>query len=526
MKKYQVMAAALTAATSLTTLLSGCGGNSQDSSGENTNNTSQNTAQSQDISSSSDVTTVKISYPVLSVVPSEEGTKQVEDSINQYLEEKGEDVRIDLDPIDGNSYTTQVDMQIVSGDDIDIYLPMDGLNMAVQNNKVLPLDDYLDNELAGAVEVMGEEFLGNCIYGGQTYGIPCYKGNVLIYYWVCRKDVFDNLGIDRASITNVRDLDEVLAKIHEQYPDMDAIAPAIGVNGAGNNFQLARVLAGVDDYEVSNLNNGLCVVGNDMTVQNMYATDYFKEACQIAYEWNQSGYVSDDASVATDTPSDMMAAGRAASMIIGYAYDVESVEATTLNGGSPFESVAIPISKDMLSPIPLTWSIAYTCENPSAAAKVLNMLYTDEFVLNSVIFGVEDVDWVDAGTGDGSILWPEGKNMETVPYTAALSCGIMGNQFIMYSMDGITKASDIPFMADNMENTKKSPVFGFTVNVENIKSQVSAVSNVIAQYEGGLYTGELDPEVYIPKFLEELDAAGMSTMLPEAQTQLDGWLKK
>lgn len=101
------------------------------------------------------MTTVKISYPVLSVVPSEEGTKQVEDSINQYLEEKGEDVRIDLDPIDGNSYTTQVDMQIVSGDDIDIYLPMDGLNMAVQNNKVLPLDDYLDNELAGAVEVMG-----------------------------------------------------------------------------------------------------------------------------------------------------------------------------------------------------------------------------------------------------------------------------------------------------------------------------------------------------------------------------------
>ena len=178
-------------------------------------------------------------------------------------------------------------MQIVSGDDIDIYLPMDGLNMAVQNNKVLPLDEYLDNELAGAVEVMGEEFLGNCIYGGQTYGIPCYKGNVLIYYWVCRKDVFDNLGIDRASITNVRDLDEVLAKIHEQYPDMDAIAPAIGVNGAGNNFSLPGCWPVLMIMRWP-LNNGLCVVGNDMTVQNMYATDYFKEACQIAYEWNQT----------------------------------------------------------------------------------------------------------------------------------------------------------------------------------------------------------------------------------------------
>ena len=154
---------------------------------------------------------------------------------------------------------------------------------------------------------------------------------------------------------------------------------------------------------------------------------------------------------------------------------------------------------------------------------MLNMLYTDETVLNTLIFGVEGSDWVDAGTGDGSILWPEGKDMNSVPYTAALTCGIIGNQFIMYSMEGVSKASDIPFMADNMANTKKSPIFGFNVNIDNIKTQTAAVSNVIAQYEGGLLTGELNPEEYIPKLNEELEAAGMNEIIEEAQQQLDAW---
>ena len=74
-----------------------------------------------------------------------------------------------------------------------------------------------------------------------------------------------------------------------------------------------------------------------------------------------------------------------------------------------------------------------------------------------------------------------------------------------------------------MENAKKSPVFGFSVDITNIKTQTAAISNVIAQYEGGLLTGELDPEVYIPKLLEELEAAGMSDIVTEAQSQLDAW---
>ena len=61
---------------------------------------------------------------------------------------------------------------------------------------------------------MGEDFKKNCEFNGKTYALPCYKGSVLVYYWVCPKEIFDTLGIDRASIKNVRDLDPVLSLIH------------------------------------------------------------------------------------------------------------------------------------------------------------------------------------------------------------------------------------------------------------------------------------------------------------------------
>ena len=534
MKAKKILALLLsTAMVAMTACGSGTNGGSSAAGGkENTAAESGNSAgESEDASGESqetskgtgEVTTIRVSYPALVVVPSEEGTVEAENAINAYLEEKGESVRIDLDPIDGNNYVTQVDMAIVGGESIGLYCPLTGLDAAVQTNKVLPLDDYLDNELAGAIEVMGADFKKNCEFNGKTYALPCYKGSVLHYYWVCPKEVFDSLGVERESITNIRDLAPVLAKLKEMYPDRAPIAPSIGANGAGNSFEQMRVLGGAGDYEVTQLNNGLCVVGDDRTVQNMYATDFFKEACQIAYDWNQAGYTIKDASVSTDAPGTLMEADRACSYIIGYAYSTESVEAMSLVGTDPYETVAIDLSTEMLNPITLTWAIAYTCEDPDGAARVLNMLYTDEFVRNTLIFGVEGSDWVDAGTGDGSILWPEGKDMNSVPYTAALTCGIIGNQFIMYSMEGVTLASDIPFMASEMENAKKSPVFGFSVDITNIKTQTAAISNVIAQYEGGLLTGELDPEVYIPKLLEELEAAGMSDIVAEAQSQLDAW---
>ena len=55
-------------------------------------------------------------------------------------------------------------------------------------------------------------------------------------------------------------------------------------------------------------------------------------------------------------------------------------------------------------------------------------------------------------------------------------------------------------------------------------TEVSAIDTVVAQYAGIIAAGAQDPAEVLPKFLEDLNAAGIDKVVAEKQTQLDAWL--
>ena len=61
--------------------------------------------------------------------------------------------------------------------------------------------------------------------------------------------------------------------------------------------------------------------------------------------------------------------------------------------------------------------------------------------------------------------------MNTVPYTAALSCGIVGNMFKQYALTGNTDPKDVEYMLENNRNGQYSAAFGFHLDATNITSQ-------------------------------------------------------
>ena len=69
-----------------------------------------------------------------------------------------------------------------------------------------------------------------------------------------------------------------------------------GMNGMPNNFCLSAIMGGPEYYLVTDLGSGVGIEGNNTTVVNLYDTDYFKDVCQTAYDWNQKGYVNKDLS--------------------------------------------------------------------------------------------------------------------------------------------------------------------------------------------------------------------------------------
>ncbi|MNJ49278.1 hypothetical protein D3C77_444970 [compost metagenome] len=78
-------------------------------------------------------------------------------------------------------------------------------------------------------------------------------------------------------------------------------------------------------------------------------------------------------------------------------------------------------------------------------------------------------------------------------------------------------------MRENKE-TKMSPFFGFIFDPSEVKTQMSAVTNVVNQYLPGLVCGVLDPETTIPKFVKALNDAGAEVIIKSKQEQLDRWI--
>ena len=50
------------------------------------------------------------------------------------------------------------------------------------------------------------------------------------------------------------------------------------------------------------------------------------------------------------------------------------------------------------------------------------------------------------------------------------------------------------------------------------------MDNVCNKYQAGLETGTLDPETYLPEFIQALKDAGLEKVIAEKQAQLDAFL--
>ena len=47
--------------------------------------------------------------------------------------------------------------------------------------------------------------------------------------------------------------------------------------------------------------------------------------------------------------------------------------------------------------------------------------------------------------------------------------------------------------------------------------------SILDEFGKALYTGSVDPDVYVPKLLKKLDAAGVDRVIEEMQRQVDAW---
>jgi putative aldouronate transport system substrate-binding protein len=181
---------------------------------------------------------------------------------------------------------------------------------------------------------------------------------------------------------------------------------------------------------------------------------------------------------------------------LGEIYGGPKVNITTHAGGS---MLAIPT----------------TSENPVVAMKFINLMHTDSKLVNMMLFGVEGTDWE---------LEPDGRvnliNSTWYGSTAgAWTVGDIMLQAVTNKEDPEKNRLLVEYSNDSLNHV----ALGFRFRTEPIAAELTAVNAVNDAMSRALWTGYVDPEVELPKFIEDLKAAGFDTIFAEVQKQYDAW---
>jgi putative aldouronate transport system substrate-binding protein len=461
---------------------------------------------------------VVYAYATFNNIPSDETLASVEEAINAITRDKI-GVEVELMPIAIWDYSSTVSLALQGGEKIDVFQTLGDLNTAISTGMAQDITDIMPACAPEAEALIGDSWLAACSQAGRLYGIPTFKPIALTPMLVYRQDIADALGLDMSAVNSVSDITAVLEAVKNAYPDMTPMA-AVNTGNIGLGLTVPDV-----DYLTDNYYSPKGVLMNDeLTVVDFYASDAFRSLCDTARTWYTNGLVMKDAATTSSTAAELMSSGNYFCYLASYSYP-EADTAASLEaqcGGYDLGAKIVGSAfLDTTSINALTWCVASTSAVPEAALKFLNLTFTDTDVCNLIIYGLEGRDYVK--NADGTVSYPEGQEAASVPYTAQLSCGTLGNFFIMYPMAGTDPAS-LAWELEQNQNAKTSVAMGFTFDSSSVKTEYTAVTNVIDQYLAGLICGSVDPATEIPVFLERLSEAGLSDIIAAKQAQLDAWV--
>jgi putative aldouronate transport system substrate-binding protein len=474
-------------------------------------------------SASSEPTTVTVYCMSFNNIPEDSEVTRIENLMNDYLAKTYPDdnIAIDIKLFGPAEYTQKVQLAMQSGDKIDAFFER-ALANDVASDMLAPMNDLLEKYGQEVTAKLKEDFDENpytaTTINGTIYAVPANKGMALNGNLIWDDDIAQAAGVDMSTVSSIEDLEAVFEQVHAYDPNIVCYAP----NNQGDTSLIRPILRSEEKIDCLNDTDyyaGVSMNG-DSTVTNLYASDAFMEKCKLMREWNQKGYLQADAATTTSTAPELFSAGRCFSTIDAYGGDSAGAVLSLSSGHNLKSKILYNFYFDSAS-VYVDFGIASTSKVPEAAMKMINRLWTDEYLINTFLYGEEGVDYVKPDADHWA--YPDGKDATTVGYTAALSTGVIGSESLQYQPVG-TDIADIQLKLKHNKESERSPFFGFMFDASGVTTEMSAIANVYNQYVPGLICGTVDPETTMPEFLNALDAAGINTVIQAKQEQLDAWI--
>jgi putative aldouronate transport system substrate-binding protein len=438
----------------------------------------------------------------------------VQDEINKYLTEKI-NATIEIRPIDWGAWSNKTNLMFASSEQFDLMFTASwyGLGQEVAKGQIIPLDDLINKYGQGIKSVLDPAYVEGGKLDGKSYGVVANKEFAATKGVVMRKDLVDKYKFDLSTVKELKDLEPLFKTIKEKegitpLQVKSDRSPASAILGYGL-FDMLGDGPGVLDRE-----------SKELKVIDMFETPQFKEYVTLMNKWYKDGLINKDG--ATNKENEFLAVKAGKAFAYGESMKPGFSNQESRNTGFPM------VTAEFTKPYTTTgdttsamFAISRTSKDPERAMMFLNLLYTDKKLLNLLDWGIEGKHYVKKS--DNIIDYPPGVDAASVGYNLNLPW-MFGNQLNSYIW-----TTEDPKIWDQYKtfNTtaQKSLALGFVFNPENVKNEIVATQNVITEFTGGLYTGTIDPESYIPKFVDKLNSAGLQKIIAEKQKQLDAWAK-
>lgn len=465
-------------------------------------------------------------------------------AFNEQLQQYVPNTTVEFIDVPFEEYSEKFSQVLASGEGVDLawtgWLINKPQNIADGN--LMPLDDLLAEYGQGIVDVLGENVVeihrnadGNIYYLPSWQGLCGERRGWLVVTEIAElagdtwiEDTEAALNKWRNNYSGIEDFQAVL----DQATKYLAAAKEAGKLGAGINtgrvfgwsmYNGTRSNPGVGGSEI-----GIPFEDNTFTVIDGVASEHYKLYAKTMADWYKEGYIrSDIMSVDTSTLT-MPKNGEITDTTYVFSCDPYLTEAdqdaATADAGMDMTYLPVEENASLILGGDTSYAIPYCADEPERAMMVLNAIYSQPDLYNTLIYGIEGEDYTK--NADGTIT----TSYVGASPTADDSYGIQ--RWIIGSCKNalINNGTDPNYYADleALEETARvNPFLNFTFDRTNVEGICASILNVYYEYGPQLdngVAGDNWEELY-NNYMAARKDAGIEELVTEFQNQLNAYIE-
>lgn len=440
------------------------------------------------------------------------------EELNSYLKEKI-NVVVDYKIVPWGEYATKTNTIKSAGQGFDIMFESGSYANTVDQGVAYPITEYLDTVGKEMQDAIPESIWKAATVDGEIYGVPTYKDSAAVWGFIYNKTIADEAGVEIPE-----SIDISTAGLEKFYRDANEKIDAH--YGKDNEILITKGFPLIDPFE--NLAQRVAVT--NISGDPMFASrepgevfSIYGEPEMLEYFKMVRGLVKDkiyplDAKN-MDTNPNKQDGTLFSEMVMGY------VDFPIHGWSDNYETAFIPADNTYMTTANATFGtniVGVNSKNPEKAVELLNLLNTDNYVANTIRFGIEG-EYYNV-TEDNRLDFTGTLNED--PSARAYYKWYGWQYGNIFAMSLPLQENDALF--DNLkaanENALPADHIGFVVDTSNIVNELAAIGTVRTKYEDNLVFGMIDDvEGSLAEMNASLEAVGLQKIIDEIQKQVNEW---